>query len=58
MSLADRVCKRGGGMGKVKSGLPLPSGDGGGAIAAMSCTGRSCLDPEDGERLDCKGYYQ
>lgn len=35
MSLADRVCRRGGGMGKVKSGLPLPRGDGGGAIAAM-----------------------
>ncbi len=35
MSLAERVCRRGGGMGKVKFGLPLPRGDGGGAMAAM-----------------------
>ena len=35
MSLAERVCRRGGGIGKVKLGLPLPKGDGGGAMAAM-----------------------
>ena len=35
MSFAERVCKSGGGMGKVRLGLPLPRGDGGGAMAAI-----------------------
>ena len=35
MSLAERVCRRGGGIGNVKSDLPFPMGDCGGAIAAM-----------------------
>ena len=35
MSLADRVCRRGGGIGRAKMGLPLPRGDGGGTVAAM-----------------------
>lgn len=42
ISFPERVWRRGGGIGIVKLGFPLPSGDGGGAVEAMVVVDDGC----------------